>query len=191
LRDADSFWGRSISHFTTTSSKLSMVFDFDRELFSTRVYDVAFRGSVKALLRKRQTPEQIRSSEIDQQLSSGRKKPSQNYSVLILGRDLETRQILTGNWILLFGKVDEFDQDEHRKIKQAILFKVKSVIQMATAVQSELDARSRSHANALLQEIGDDGRDLDSTLAESVYLLWTSNRFRMLCNKQETNHLDL
>ena len=48
LRDTDSI----LSSQTDNSSKLSVVFGFDRELFATRLYERAFRGTMKSQLRK-------------------------------------------------------------------------------------------------------------------------------------------
>ncbi|KAI0818406.1 hypothetical protein GGR55DRAFT_74012 [Xylaria sp. FL0064] len=54
LRDADSLLSRSFSRLTGVSSKLSMTFEFDNELFRTRVYDVAHRASIKGAIRRRE-----------------------------------------------------------------------------------------------------------------------------------------
>lgn len=49
-RDTASF----ASKMTDNLSKISRVFEFDQKVFSTRVYERAFRGSVKQALRKQQ-----------------------------------------------------------------------------------------------------------------------------------------
>ncbi|KAF2829614.1 hypothetical protein CC86DRAFT_464147 [Ophiobolus disseminans] len=49
-RDAASF----ASKMTDNLSKISRIFEFDTSVFSTRVYERAFRGSVKQVLRQRQ-----------------------------------------------------------------------------------------------------------------------------------------
>ncbi|KAJ2971993.1 hypothetical protein NUW58_g9277 [Xylaria curta] len=53
LRDADSCCSRASTRFTQGSSKLSMVFDFDKELFSTRVYGLLHRATVKDSIRQK------------------------------------------------------------------------------------------------------------------------------------------
>ncbi|RYP24429.1 hypothetical protein DL767_008599 [Monosporascus sp. MG133] len=53
LRGIDSFWTQAASVTSGISSKLSVVFEFDRELFTTKVYSIAHRSAVVAALRSR------------------------------------------------------------------------------------------------------------------------------------------
>jgi hypothetical protein len=47
-RDASSLFSR----YTDNLSKISMVFQFDRELFISKVYERALRGSLKQVIQK-------------------------------------------------------------------------------------------------------------------------------------------
>ncbi|KAI1504818.1 hypothetical protein F5X99DRAFT_349869 [Biscogniauxia marginata] len=53
LRDIDSFWSRTTSRITGVSSKLSLIFDFDRELFTSRVYNLVHREAMKQSIRQK------------------------------------------------------------------------------------------------------------------------------------------
>ncbi|KAI3320841.1 hypothetical protein HD806DRAFT_219231 [Xylariaceae sp. AK1471] len=53
LRDADSHFSRATSRFTQASSNLSVIFGFDEELFSTKVYGLLHRASIKHSIRQR------------------------------------------------------------------------------------------------------------------------------------------
>ncbi|KAI5922432.1 hypothetical protein F4810DRAFT_264039 [Camillea tinctor] len=53
LRDSDSFWSRATSRITGVSSKLSLIFDFDQELFKSRVYTLVHREAMKQSIRHR------------------------------------------------------------------------------------------------------------------------------------------
>lgn len=70
LRDVDSIFS-GFTGQTVTSSKRSLVFDFDSELFKSRIYQTWIRGSVKTSLLKQQgfsREEMARSREIDRAL---------------------------------------------------------------------------------------------------------------------------
>ncbi|KAI1124207.1 hypothetical protein F5Y10DRAFT_285280 [Nemania abortiva] len=86
LRDADSCCSRATTGFTQTSSKLSMVFDFDRELFSSKVYGLLHRETVKKSIRQRQ---RAHSLDPGMELSDRAAQHWRAVSVLLLG---DTRQ---------------------------------------------------------------------------------------------------
>ncbi|KAI0430048.1 hypothetical protein F5Y09DRAFT_342045 [Xylaria sp. FL1042] len=87
LRDADSFLARSFSRLTGVSSKLSMVFEFDSELFRTKVYDIAHRASLKETIRRQQhtQPEDRNSREIDKTLKDHHKDMYRTVRLLLWG----------------------------------------------------------------------------------------------------------
>jgi hypothetical protein len=88
-RDVDSL----LSNYTNTSissSKRSLVFEFDRELFVSRIYERWIRGSVRKSLREQQgdfrSPgEKKRSLAIDHDLKEYAKDLRRELSILVLG----------------------------------------------------------------------------------------------------------
>lgn len=74
-----------ISKMTDNMSKISRVFEFDSNIFSTGVYERAFRGSVRDLLKRRQ---QILRSNPSTALAAGSTLRSNNLkSIRFLGPD--------------------------------------------------------------------------------------------------------
>ena len=73
LRDSASFTSR----LTDNLSKISYVFAFDRNVFSSKVYERAFRGSVKHTLKEQQQRTKSKSSSQSEQYES----------ILLLGED--------------------------------------------------------------------------------------------------------
>lgn len=85
-RDAESIWGRSTSLFSEASSKLSMVFAFDNELFRSRVYELAHRSAVKYRLRSSQgNPVVIINQRIERELAQGRRQLYREIKCLMVG----------------------------------------------------------------------------------------------------------
>ena len=84
-RDTASF----ISNWTDNLSKLSATFSFDRELFVSKVYERALRGSVKEALRQQQSDTEAirRSRAIDRDITRDRKKMIYDVRGLLLGDD--------------------------------------------------------------------------------------------------------
>jgi hypothetical protein len=76
-----------ISQWTDNLSKLSAVFSFDRELFVSKVYERAIRGSVKKALRRQQgdTQARMRSQAIDREYDSG--KPTSAPARALISQD--------------------------------------------------------------------------------------------------------
>ena len=75
-------------------SKLSMKFEFDAELFKSRTYQQALRGTFKEAIRRRKKAvhqitlskeEQLRSEAIDRRIHEDEKQLSQECKVLLFG----------------------------------------------------------------------------------------------------------
>ena len=98
---------------TDTLSKISLVFKFDRDLFVTKVYERALRGSLKANLRRQQTDvesskipfvsrmqkggleeQERRSKEIDLELDGDAKKLRRECNVLLMGGEPDEQDLL-------------------------------------------------------------------------------------------------
>jgi hypothetical protein len=75
-----------VSRCTDGLSKLSLVFAFDSELFLTKVYDRALRGSVKSVLRRQQSDtETTKNKEIERIIRADRKREGRQVWILLLG----------------------------------------------------------------------------------------------------------
>lgn len=82
-RDTDSL----ISRMTDSLSKLSIIFSFDQELFISKVYEWAFRGSLKETLRQQQDDPEARkrSRAIDRHIVEDSRCLRREYKALLLG----------------------------------------------------------------------------------------------------------
>lgn len=88
LRDVDSLFSGNLGT-TIRSSKRSLIFDFDGELFRSRIYQTWIRGSVKNSLLKQQgssLEEWLRSQAIDRRLTEEARE-SRGYKILVQALD--------------------------------------------------------------------------------------------------------
>lgn len=92
-----------ISQWTDNLSKLSAVFSFDRELFVSKVYDRALRGSVKEALRRQQgdTQARMRSQAIDRRLEVDSRQLRREVKVLLLGSGDSGKDEIAKQWKIL------------------------------------------------------------------------------------------
>jgi hypothetical protein len=92
-----------ISQCTDNLSKLSAVFSFDRELFVSKVYERALRGSVKEALRRQQgdTQARMRSQAIDRRLEEDSKRLRRELKVLLLGSRESGKDEIVKQWKIL------------------------------------------------------------------------------------------
>lgn len=104
LRDTDSLRSR----FTDHLSKLSVTFDFDNTLFSSKVYARILRGSIKEVLRRQPLSKPESQSDAGPPLGERKKDPY----------ELEMTNGPTKRWsqVLFFG----VDEKEQRKIFRRI-----------------------------------------------------------------------
>ncbi|KAI8946529.1 hypothetical protein F4801DRAFT_583319 [Xylaria longipes] len=82
LRDTESYCSQATTQFTQTSSKLSMVFDFDKELFSTKVYGLLHRVTVKNSIRQKRSQNLDQSTRLSERMVQNWRG---KVSVLLLG----------------------------------------------------------------------------------------------------------
>ena len=89
-----------ISQWTDNLSKLSAVFSFDRELFVSKVYERALRGSVKEALRRQQddAKARMRSEAIDRGLEEDSRKLRNEFKVLLLGDNDSGKREIVKQW---------------------------------------------------------------------------------------------
>lgn len=87
-RDSNSI----ISRFTDNLSKLSIVFDFDSELFASKIYQQILRGSVKQALKREQ--DNLLSWKIDRRLQKDARSNQYEHKVIVLGTEASGRRDL-------------------------------------------------------------------------------------------------
>ncbi|RYC57764.1 hypothetical protein CHU98_g8435 [Xylaria longipes] len=82
LRDTESYCSQATTQFTQTSSKLSMVFDFDKELFSTKVYGLLHRATVNNSIKQKRSQNLDQSTRLSERMVQNWRGKA---SVLLLG----------------------------------------------------------------------------------------------------------
>ncbi|KAG8525553.1 uncharacterized protein KY384_009197 [Bacidia gigantensis] len=87
------------SPFSDNLSKLSRIFPFDRELFTSKVYEQVFRGSLKATLRRHRTDSMLveareRSEAIDRHLKRDEETSRREEKVLLIGTTACATQVV-------------------------------------------------------------------------------------------------
>ncbi|EXJ67286.1 guanine nucleotide-binding protein subunit alpha, other [Cladophialophora psammophila CBS 110553] len=89
-----------ISQWTDNLSKLSAIFSFDRELFVSKIYERAFRGSIKESLRRQQgdTQAKVRSQAIDRGLEQDSRRLRRECKVLLLGTRESGKSEIVTRW---------------------------------------------------------------------------------------------
>lgn len=170
-RDTASIYSRC----TDTLSKIPIVFSFDRDLFITKVYERALRGSLKASLRrqqadfesskmpalspleKREMKEQKRRSEaIDRRLEEDSKTFRREANVLLMGADYDGQELLMEHMRTITE--GEYTTDELRMYKplvwRALIAAVSAVTERVQEKQPEqLGKEDMNHIGILAQEL--------------------------------------
>ena len=174
-RDNDSLFTQTAT--SINSSKRSLVFDFDKDLFISRIYERWIRGSVKKSLRDQQSDgsssaassrrvdarsvlhlsrsydehEAIEiSTRIDRTLEADYRIGRREYRVLVLGAD--SRVKIVGGMKLVGSRVDGWrePQSEYRiPIFQKLIADAKALVQQAT----ELDPDGPKSDRLMWQQI--------------------------------------
>jgi guanine nucleotide-binding protein G(i) subunit alpha len=202
-RDSTSINSR-VSQFTDTLSKISRSFEFDRELFSTKVYGSAFRGSLKhtveALRRQKAQMESIIRSDslekeekrrnllIDRQLEEDQNRLRTECKVLVLGDDdcgqdflkqtklYQIRGLSTGRRWEYLWEYKNVIRDNVREIMKAL----GSIIKEAN---SELDEKTMDLARRMDHELTVNPNDdpvVSAAAAEALRGLWASEQISEL-----------
>jgi len=142
-RDVDSFFSRAVA--SISSSKRSLVFDFDKELFLSRVYERWIRGSIKKSLRQQQirsdSPEthprylqpvsfeqnesnrdgKARSKAIDRGLRQDIHRIRKEWKVLVLGADSRVKIV---EQIRAAHSADGYSYDDRYMFRSSLFRKI-------------------------------------------------------------------
>ncbi|KAF4630898.1 hypothetical protein G7Y89_g7233 [Cudoniella acicularis] len=154
-------------------SKISKVFNFDRELFVSKIYERVLRESHKNILKRSRTAEQasksqlggpgalptqeeiLRSQEIDHILKEDSRRLHLEVKILMLGDDECGQAILEK---MKAHNVVGYMYEELATYKPVIQRKLFDTMQLmlvvAEAAMSELNGTTKAHAEDLSREIG-------------------------------------
>jgi hypothetical protein len=186
-RDSTSIY----SHSTDNLSKISKMFEFDRELFISKVYEKALRGSLKDTVenmrREQQKPylgtleERNRNMLIERELEERGRKLRRECKVLLLG-DRDCGQIFIKS--MRIAHSGGFTYKECEEYQEVVMNNIIRVMEgMALILQSgdiDLDETAKMHAKVLSQEIEKiktgNGK-ITTEGARAVQSLWKNERF--------------
>jgi hypothetical protein len=176
------------SRWTDSLSKISKVFNFDRELFVSKVYERALRNSLKDTVenlrrqhpRVKSTPEDItRSYVIDHALKQDSRRLSNECKILLLGDSECGQTILKQMKIHHDGYTDDVFASYQAVVKKNVLDAVKSMVSVTK--MAVLDEPTKIHAELLYREMEKmQTSDANITIvaADAVQRLWASQNFQ-------------
>jgi guanine nucleotide-binding protein G(i) subunit alpha len=188
-RDSTSIYSRC----TDNLSKISKMFEFDRELFISKVYAKVLRGSLKATvenMRREQigTPEERKRSErIGHEVEEHAKTLRRECEIFLLG-DRNCAQICI-NSMRSAAQSGGFTYEEREEYQEVVMNNIIRVMEGMTWILQNgdinLDETAKMHAKVLSQEIekiqtGD--RKITIEGAAAVQGLWEDKQYQRLQN---------
>jgi len=182
LRDVDSLFSGDLGT-TIRSSKRSLIFDFDGELFRSRIYQTWIRGSVKNSLLKQQgssLEEWLRSQAIDRRLQQ---EARENYGYKILVQSSYSRPncktAFLQNLASLYPPKDLFvPESSRRMIRDSLLSDGKWIGQKAISAGMGIGDPSILSLATFL--VGYSGDTPDLEFARAFSSLWPNTRVQGL-----------
>lgn len=160
-RDSMSMYSRC----TDNLSKISKMFEFDRELFVSKVYEKALRGSLKDTvenMRQKQQrsdvrvsrEERVRDMIIERELKEHALKMRQEARVVLLGESDCVQGFIKN---MKIKHADGFTDDDRRMYKEVVMKYMMRVMESMVLVQKNgdigLDNTAKIQAKLLSQEI--------------------------------------
>jgi len=182
LRDVDSLFSGNLGT-TIRSSKRSLIFDFDGELFRSRIYQTWIRGSVKNSLLKQQgssLEEWLRSQAIDRRLQQEARE-SRGYKILVqsLYSRPNCKTAFLQNLASLYPPKDLFVPESfHRMIRDSLLSDGKWIGQKAISAGMGIGDPSILSLATFLVDFPGDTPNLEFAIAFSA--LWANTRVQGL-----------
>jgi len=187
-RDSTSIYSRC----TDNLSKLSKKFTIDRELFVSKVYEKALRGSLKDTVEKMRreqqqphvvaTPEERNNNElIERELEKHARKIRREWKVLLLG-DRDCAQTFIKS--MKIAHSSGFTYEELEKYQEVVMKNIICVMEGMVRILKNgdvyLDDTAKMHAKVLSQEIekiqtGDRKVTIEGAIA--VHGLWEDKQF--------------
>ena len=173
-RDTDSF----ITRMTDNLSNLSAVFTFDRELFVSKVYERALRGSVKESLRIQQGDPKARkrSQAIDRELESDSRRLRRECKLLLLGDDSSAEQLVKQIKII---HQNGYTREELMMYRLTIYKNVIDSIKSLILAMRQFEIEPENEANRKLCDLlmdftvdPDPDKPLGETIGDAISSIW-------------------
>ena len=181
------------SRCTDNLSKISRMFEFDRELFISKVYEKALRSSLKDTVdnmrRENQQPyvtvtpeERDRNKLIDHELEEHAKRLRNEQKVLLLGDQDCARTFFK---FMKIAHSDGFTYEEREMYQELVMINIMLVMEgmdwIVNNTDIDLDDTAQMHAKVLSQEIetikSGDG-EITPEVASAIQGLWEVRQFR-------------
>jgi hypothetical protein len=185
-----------LSRCTDSLSKISIIFTFDGELFASRVYDRAIRGSLKQALRRQQAntltrvnavgvrileeselEAKRRSQAIDLSLEDDAKRLSREVKILLLGSEDSGKEIIVKQMKRL-GQ-SGYTTEELQKHRHTIYNNVIDCAKALIAAMAQFDIQPQNEGNKeycdyLLEYSidSDPGTILDPKVGQAISSVW-------------------
>lgn len=190
LRDADSIkskWtGTSI-----TSSRRSLVFDFDRELLVSGIYQRWIRGSVKRSLRKQQEDSNRHSRWIDLQLEQERRQVEKQSKILMLplplSRDSSRPVHAVIKGFRMLRDQENLVKEFRSRIQRNLVEDAKAILLLTDEAGNNIleTDTNREHVEFVANYNPDpDDFDVDPHFGEAVAALWNDPGFQGLMERR-------
>lgn len=172
-RDTDSF----ITQMTDNLSKLSAVFTFDHELFVSKVYERALRGSVKKSLKIQQEyPDpRKRSQAIDYELWNDKLRSRKECKVLLFGDESSGKDQLVNQMKIAYqdGYTIEYLITYRLTIYKNVIDSIKCVIEAMWQFEIELENEAnRKLCDLLMNYTVDSDSPLGETIGDAISSIW-------------------
>lgn len=191
--DSSSLYGQrdsaSLSSWRTSSSlRLSKLFEFDRQLFATKVYNKALPSSLKNTVEHLRRPATCRlriepsakdikrTAIIDQTLEEDSKKRSKEWKVLVLGDPACTQTFMNQ---IRISHMRGFPDDERAAYKGTVRNNVLDIVEVLACIAEDeyagLDDTAKVHATLLSRELAKwetQPKKLTWEVANAVKGLW-------------------
>jgi hypothetical protein len=170
------------------------LFEFDRELFVTKVYEKVLQSSLKdnienlrrpstPRLRVEPTPQEIkRTAIIDQKLKEDSKKRRRECKVLILGDQNCTQTFMNQ---MRISHMRGFTDDERVSYQTTVRNNVVDIVKELSSIiangEVELDQTAKIHATLLSRELTNwetGPKNITVEVANAVQGLWTNEQLK-------------
>jgi hypothetical protein len=183
------------SRYTDNLSKISKMFEFDRELFTSRVYEKALRGSLKDAIgkvrREQEQPniivtkkEKNRNKIIEREISNHAWKRRREYHITLLGDQGCSHTFVKG---METAQLSELTYGERKMYQEMITKYILRVMEGMDMLLKNgdigLDDTSKIHADVLsreIEEIQTNDRKISVEGVTAVQGLWKDSIKRFL-----------
>lgn len=217
LRDTDSYSSTRTST-TTRSSILNVMFNFDRELFNSKVYQETMRSIIRRTIRggrndkrqdsiaaletqkllwgstKAKNKAKLRNQEIESQLKKDRKEQSLEINLLLLGARGSGKS--TAARQMKLSADGSYTRSERESFKEAIFnYIVQAMREILDAMESldlSLDSPENEHhvRTIRLQPPVIEEPSLSPKSGHAIEALWKDKAVQEFCRKSEEYQID-